>query len=170
MPVRRNISKILLGSSSTVTSKGAWPERKTPEQRRAIMRAVKQSNTAPELKVRKRAHRLGLRFRLHVNSLPGKPDLVFPKWKICLFVHGCFWHRHPGCRKSSTPETNTDLWAEKFKKTVVRDRRVTEALESLGWRVEVIWECETSQAALTEKLESIFPLKTQPNLGRRGRS
>jgi DNA mismatch endonuclease (patch repair protein) len=123
------------------------------------MQAVKQTNTAPEMRVRKFAHRLGLRFRLHAKDLPGKPDLVFPKWKVCIFVHGCFWHRHAGCRRSSTPFVNRELWIKKFTKNVDRDQRTSSVLQSLGWRVEVIWECETSPEALRERLWEIFVLK-----------
>jgi DNA mismatch endonuclease (patch repair protein) len=121
------------------------------------MQAVKQKNTAPEMKVRREAHRIGLRFRLNVDSLPGKPDLAFPKWKICIFVHGCFWHSHAGCRRSTTPATNREFWLDKFRKTIERDRRVSHELELLGWRPEVIWECEIrSKRVLREKLGEIF--------------
>jgi DNA mismatch endonuclease (patch repair protein) len=111
-------------------------------KRTEIMRAVASKDTKPERIVRSAAHRLGLRFRLHKKELPGKPDLVFPKWKIAAFVHGCFWHRHSRCKKTTTPKTNTAFWKEKFRKNVVRDKKNIEELERLGWRVIVIWQCQ----------------------------
>lgn len=121
------------------------------------MQAVRGKDTAPEMMVRKTAHRLGYRFRLHLKDLPGKPDLVFPGKRLCLFVHGCFWHRHPGCTRSSFPETNRNFWEEKFRKNVERDKQVLAQLRELGWRVEIIWQCETkNQAALEKKLLGIL--------------
>jgi len=99
--------------------------------------------TKPEIVVRKLAHRLGYRFRLHRRDLPGSPDVVFPRKKIALFVHGCFWHRHEGCRLSYNPKSNVEFWQAKFKINVARDARAKDELECLGWRVAIIWECET---------------------------
>ncbi|MGG5283850.1 very short patch repair endonuclease [Pseudomonas viridiflava] len=107
------------------------------------MRAVKRSNTKPELVVRKLLHSLGLRFRLHVAGLPGTPDILLPKHRTVVFVHGCFWHRHPNCRYASTPKTNHDFWTLKFSANVQRDAKKEELLRSLGWRVLIVWECET---------------------------
>lgn len=115
----------------------------TPWQRSYCMSRIRGKDTAPELYVRRVAHAQGLRFRLHREGLPGRPDLVFPGKGIALFIHGCFWHRHSGCPKASTPATNVAQWNVKFDKNVDRDRRVTAELEALGWRVVVIWECET---------------------------
>lgn len=123
------------------------------------MRAVRRENTGPELAVRKAAHRLGLRFRLHRKDLPGTPDLVFPKHRTCLFVHGCFWHRHPGCKKATTPKTRREYWLPKFERNVARDREKEEALRRLGWRVVTIWECQTSDPdALEKRLRESFGL------------
>jgi DNA mismatch endonuclease (patch repair protein) len=105
------------------------------------MSRVRGKNTSPEIRVRKAAHALGFRFRLHREDLPGKPDLIFPKRNLALFVHGCFWHRHTGCPKASAP--SSDYWAEKFATNVARDTRVATELRRQGWRVEVIWECQT---------------------------
>lgn len=112
-------------------------------ERSARMRSVPSRHTAPELAVRKAAHALGLRFRLHRCDLPGTPDLVFPKHRTAMFVHGCFWHRHDGCRKTTTPKTRVDFWAEKFARNQQRDELNIAKLRDLGWRVVVIWECET---------------------------
>ena len=115
----------------------------SPEARSALMRSVRQRNTTPEQRVRSIAHRLGYRFRLHRRDLPGTPDLVFPALRTCLFVHGCFWHRHPGCKLTTTPKTRVDFWEAKFEANVERDHRKVANLEGQGWRVAVIWECET---------------------------
>ncbi len=86
---------------------------------------------------------MGLRFRLHRKDLPGTPDIVFPRHRTVVFVHGCFWHRHRGCRKASTPKTRVEFWETKFAQNSRRDERNVAALEALGWRVFVIWECQT---------------------------
>lgn len=121
------------------------------------MSRVRGKDTTPELRVRKAAHAMGLRFRLHRRDLPGTPDLIFPKYKMAVFVHGCFWHRHPDCRKASTPKSRTEYWQAKFDANVTRDAQVTEKLEAMGWRARVLWECETrDQDALRSRLESIL--------------
>lgn len=107
------------------------------------MAAIKGSDTKPERIVRSIAHRLGYRFRLHRRDLPGTPDLVFPGRRKVVFVHGCFWHQHPGCRFATRPATRPAFWAAKLDGNRERDIRVRDELERLGWRVLVIWECET---------------------------
>jgi DNA mismatch endonuclease (patch repair protein) len=99
------------------------------------------------MRVRRAAHALGLRFRLHRRDLPGRPDLVFPKHRVALFVHGCFWHRHPHCSKSSLPKSRTEYWQAKFNNNVARDARVQKQLRALGWHVVIIWGCMTNDAA-----------------------
>ncbi|WP_174940143.1 very short patch repair endonuclease [Burkholderia lata] len=135
-------------------------DRLTKEHRSWLMARVHSKNTSPELRVRSIAHAMGLRFRLHVRGLPGKPDLVFPKYRTVVFVHGCFWHRHSGCPKASTPKTDTKTWLAKFERNVERDFENCKALIEMGWRVEVIWECESkSLQALRHRLQQIFPDK-----------
>lgn len=112
-------------------------------RRSEMMAGIKARDTAPEIAVRCIAHELGLRFRLHRKELPGRPDLVFPKHRLAVFVHGCFWHRHEGCRYAYTPKSRVAFWTEKFAGNVARDKRNEEALHDLGWKVLVIWECET---------------------------
>lgn len=112
-------------------------------RRSEIMSKIRGKNTEPELVVRRIAHKLGLRFRLHRRDLPGRPDLVFPRYRLALFVHGCFWHRHAGCRYAYTPKSRTSFWTEKFATNVARDERNEGLLQELGWRILVIWECET---------------------------
>lgn len=131
----------------------------SPARRSQNMRAVKAKNTSPEKRVRSVAHSLGLRFRLHRSDLPGSPDLLFPRRRTALFVHGCFWHRHEACPKATTPKTNTDYWNRKFKRNVERDRENEKKLEEYGWKVLIIWECETKtresiEAFLTDKILS----------------
>jgi len=111
--------------------------------RSSLMKKVRQRDTRPEIVVRRTAHILGYRFRLHRRDLPGSPDLVFPRHTVAVFVHGCFWHRHPGCRYASTPKNNSEFWNDKFRRNVERDARKESELRDLGWRVLVIWECET---------------------------
>lgn len=123
----------------------------SPIQRSAVMRAVKSENTAPELKVRKAAHALGLRFRLHRSDLPGKPDLVFSRKKTALFVHGCFWHGHDCPRGARRPKTNSAYWEAKISRNARRDAAHICQLAHLGWTSLVIWECETLDPARLRK-------------------
>lgn len=116
------------------------------------MARVRSKDTAPELKVRRALHRLGLRFRLHRSDLPGRPDVVLPRYRTVIFVHGCFWHRHSACPRSSMPKTRAAYWDAKFKANLARDQRNIEALKAAGWQVLIIWECETKNAALVEAL------------------
>ncbi|MCC6537820.1 MAG: DNA mismatch endonuclease Vsr [Bryobacterales bacterium] len=124
-------------------------DRLSKTRRSENMRRIRSKDTSPEMTIRRLLHGLGYRYRLHVKTLPGKPDLVFPSRGCVLMVHGCFWHGHPGCRESKTPQTNQDYWIGKLQKNRDRDRRHLRALRRLGWRVMVIWECQT------EKLETI---------------
>lgn len=124
-----------------------------------IMRAVKRAHTAPEIVVRQVLHALGLRFRLHRRDLPGSPDIVLPKFQTVVFVHGCFWHRHPDCRYATTPKSRQEYWLPKFEANVERDARKEAQLRELGWRVLVMWECETkSLEALEARLRLEFDL------------
>ena len=122
------------------------------KRRSEMMSRIKGRDTAPEIAVRRIAHRSGFRFRLHRKDLPGRPDLVFPRFRAVVFVHGCFWHRHDGCRFAYTPKTRVGFWAGKFSQNVARDRHDEEALRSIGWRILVIWECETRNEATVEEL------------------
>jgi DNA mismatch endonuclease (patch repair protein) len=120
------------------------------------MQAVKSKNTAPEGVVRRTAHALGYRFRLHRNDLPGKPDLVFPRLRKVLFVNGCFWHGHQCKRGNRPPKTNADYWRAKIRRNAAMDAANTAKLNSLGWQVGVIWECQLKQPAEVVKLLSTF--------------
>jgi len=125
----------------------------SPEKRSDIMRQVRSTNTTPERRVRSLLHCLGFRFRLQRKDLPGKPDIVLPKYSTVVFVHGCFWHRHPGCPRASTPATNQDYWLPKFKRTVKRDQKNQKMLHRFGWNVIVVWECELRELdRLAERL------------------
>lgn len=120
------------------------------------MSRVASKHTSPEMRVRRAAHSLGLRFRLHRKDLPGRPDLTLPKHKSVILVHGCFWHRHPGCSKSSTPKSNVEFWQNKFAANVARDEAVRQQLQESGWNVVTVWECETKDPeVLLRKLGAI---------------
>jgi DNA mismatch endonuclease (patch repair protein) len=135
------------------------PDVFTPDQRSAVMRAVKSANTTPELAVRRAAHALGLRFRLGRKDLPGKPDLVLPARRTALFVHGCFWHGHDCPRGARMPVTNRDYWQAKIGRNMARDKATKAALKKLGWKHAVVWECETKDP---EKLGRIVARRIGP--------
>lgn len=121
------------------------------------MRAVRSRDTGPEMVVRRFLHAAGLRYRLHDRRLPGVPDLVFPGRRVVLFVHGCFWHQHPGCAAAARPKTRTDYWNPKLDRNIARDQRHCAELERAGWQVMLIWECETrSQVELEALAEAIL--------------
>ena len=120
--------------------------------RSALMSRIRSSGTKPEIAVRRALHALGFRFRLHRRELPGKPDIVLPKYRLAIFVHGCFWHQHAGCRLASRPKTRGDYWEPKLAANVARDARHAAALGALGWRVATVWECHTRDA---KRLEGI---------------
>lgn len=119
-------------------------------ERSAQMALVRGKDTSPEMVVRRVAHSLGYRFRLHRRDLPGHPDLVFPSRRKVVFVHGCFWHRHPGCKATRTPKTRVEFWQKKFEDNVRRDVAAQKALTDAGWQVLVVWECEVKDI---DKLE-----------------
>lgn len=120
--------------------------------RSAQMALVRDRDTKPEMRVRRALHAVGLRYRLHVRSLPGTPDLVFPSPRVALFVHGCFWHRHPGCAAARLPKSRLEFWEKKLDGNVERDKRNRAALEAAGWKVIEIWECETRRPEILESL------------------
>lgn len=119
----------------------------SPEKRSRMMAGIKGKNTKPELVVRKLVHGMGFRYRLHRKDLPGSPDLVFPRLRKVIFVHGCFWHRHPGCRFAYTPKSNAKFWMDKLEGNTQRDAHAVMALDAMGWQVLIVWECEVSDLA-----------------------
>lgn len=122
----------------------------TREQRSRNMSHIRSSNTNPEIVVRKILHKLGYRFRIHRSDLPGKPDIVLPRYRTIIFVHGCFWHNHLGCKRAVLPKTNIDYWHPKIEKNKKRDSEHIRNLRSLGWNVYVIWECQTKDRLLLQ--------------------
>ena len=127
------------------------------EQRSRNMSAIKSKNTKPEIAVRKVLHSMGYRFRLHRKDLPGSPDIVLPKYKTVIFVHGCFWHRHENCKYATTPKTREEFWNKKFRSNIERDLEIHEKIKNLNWRSVVIWECETKNMEnLREKIIDVF--------------
>jgi DNA mismatch endonuclease, patch repair protein len=131
------------------------------ETRSYIMSKIKKTDTKPELTVRKYLFSKGFRYRLHVKKLPGNPDIVLPRYRVVIFINGCFWHAHEGCNLNRMPKTRTEYWIPKINGNVVRDKLKQEQLQSLGWRVFVIWECELKKSAedilstLVHKLKEI---------------
>ena len=122
--------------------------------RSRMMAGIRAKDTKPEMIVRRYLHARGFRYRLHKRGLPGSPDLVLPKYKIAIFVHGCFWHRHAGCRYATTPSSNVERWTRKFATNTERDARKLAELENGGWRVIVVWECELRRDA-EDRLERL---------------
>lgn len=120
------------------------------------MARIRSKGTQPELVVRRALHAMGFRFRLHRRDLPGKPDIVLAKHRLVIFVHGCFWHQHSGCRLASSPKTRGNYWNPKLASNVARDERHARELEAAGWRVETVWECDTRDVRLLhERIETI---------------
>jgi DNA mismatch endonuclease, patch repair protein len=127
------------------------------EKRSRLMSQVRHKDTKPECIVRTTLHKTGFRFRLHAKNLPGTPDIILPKYQTVIFVHGCFWHRHLNCKKATTPKQNASFWREKFERNIQRDMKKTHDLEAIGWRVVIVWECETSKIdELSNKLTIIL--------------
>jgi DNA mismatch endonuclease (patch repair protein) len=118
------------------------------QARSRLMGRIRGKDTKPEMVVRRIAHRLGFRFRLHRRDLPGSPDLVFPGRRKVVFVHGCYWHRHPGCHLAYEPKSNVEFWTEKFASNVARDQKALADLQNQGWDTLVIWECDAKDPNL----------------------
>ncbi|WP_223909448.1 very short patch repair endonuclease [Rhodoferax lithotrophicus] len=129
----------------------------SPEVRSRMMAGIKGKNTKPEMVVRKLVHGMGFRYRLHRKDLPGSPDIVFPRLRKVIFVHGCFWHQHPGCRLAYTPKSNTQFWLDKLEANTRRDTLALMALDAMGWEILVVWECEVSNlSSLALQLNSFL--------------
>ena len=131
-------------------------DRLTPEKRSWNMSRIKSKDTTPERIVRSFLHRNGFRFRLHTKDLPGKPDIVLPKYKTIIEVRGCYWHRHAGCKIATNPSTNSDFWQKKFSENIARDNRTEQELKALGWNVIVVWECEVENKKYEEFLTTLI--------------
>jgi len=123
--------------------------------RSRMMAGIRGKDTQPEKAIRSALHAAGFRYRIHVAGLPGKPDIVFPKYKAVIFVHGCFWHRHAGCWWSSTPSSNVAFWTKKLAQNMARDNRSTMDLKKMGWRVAIVWECTLRVQAQSEAVTAI---------------
>ncbi len=117
------------------------------ETRSRMMSGIRGKDTRPEMLVRRRLHSLGFRFRLHAKTLPGRPDLVLPKYRTVIFVHGCFWHRHADCKYATSPRSNQKFWQDKFESNIKRDKSAVNELLGFGWRIIVIWECSMRNKA-----------------------
>ena len=136
----------------------------TQDRHGRLMSRVRNKDTSPELRVRSYMHRAGYRYRLHVADMPGTPDIVMPRYRMVNFVNGCFWHRHQGCYRASVPKTNAAFWERKFKTNVVRDERSRALLQSDGWAVSVVRECQTlNRQTLADTLANILPPRIPVN-------
>lgn len=144
----------------------------TPERRSWNMSRIRCRNTKPERRLRSLLHRAGYRFRLHRRDLAGSPDIVLPKYSTAILVHGCYWHRHPGCKNASTPSTRTEFWEAKFKATVERDKKNAGLLKDAGWQAITVWECqlELDPRGVLSSIECLLSEAfEQRNCDRRGR-
>lgn len=128
------------------------PDRFTDEQRHYCMSQIRNKNTTPELKLRHALWRLGFRYRVNDKHLPGTPDIVLPKYRTVIFIHGCFWHGHKDCKFYTVPKTNTEFWTAKVARNQERDQEVWRQLEAKGWYVIIVWECQLKKAALEETI------------------
>ena len=127
----------------------------TPEQRHKNMAAIHSSSTKPELKLRRALWSLGFRYRINEKDLPGKPDIVLPKYRTVVFIHGCFWHGHKGCKYYTVPKTNTEFWTAKVTRNLQRDQEVWRQLEAKGWAVIIVWECELKKYRFEDTVNSV---------------
>ena len=132
------------------------PDIVSKKKRSAMKAGVRQKNTRPEILLRRAFFHAGLRYRIHRRDLPGTPDIVFPNERIAIFVHGCFWHRHHGCRRTTFPKMRADFWSEKFSRNIERDKRVQDALETAGWQVAVVWECQALSSDIARDIAANF--------------
>ena len=130
-------------------------DKHSKETRSYNMSMIKGKNTKPEMLVRRYLHARGFRYRLHTKNLPGKPDIVLPKYKTAIFVHGCFWHGHEGCKYFVTPKTNTDFWLNKINGNITNDNKVLVALKKEGWKIIVVWECELKKEIIDKTLTAL---------------
>lgn len=147
------------------------PDIVSPEIRSRMMRGIRNRDTGPEMIVRRYLHSRGFRYRLHVGDLPGRPDIVLPRYHAVVLVHGCFWHRHHGCRFAYRPKSRVEFWAAKLDANAARDRRDLERLVELGWAVFVVWECETGIDRLDGlvrwiRASAVAPGQLEPGAGR----
>lgn len=128
----------------------------TPEMRSWNMSRIRGKDTKPELAVRSLLHGLGYRFRLKNDQIPGKPDIILPRYKAVIFVHGCFWHRHADCRYAYKPKSKIEFWQQKFEANIQRDQKVSEQLKELGWHQLIVWECEIKDIDTLKKKIKVF--------------
>lgn len=131
------------------------PDTMTPQQRHKCMASIRSKNTKPEVIVRQYLHAVGFRFRIHVKKLPGCPDLFLPKYRTCIFVNGCFWHGHRGCRYATRPKSNAEFWQNKIQNNIRRDELSVQALETIGWKVITVWECKLKKGRRDDTLPSL---------------
>lgn len=138
------------------------PDTLTKEQRHHCMSSIRSKNTKPEILVRKELFKRGFRYRINVRKLPGKPDIVLPKYKTAIFINGCFWHGHGGCRHFIIPKTNAEYWISKIRSNQQRDKESISKLQKAGWKVLTIWECELTTTKFPEMIQKIETIISTP--------
>lgn len=131
------------------------PDKLTPQQRHKCMSHIRSKDTGPEVRLRRELHRLGYRYRINVRALPGTPDIVLAKYRTCIFVNGCFWHGHKGCRKYVIPKTNTEFWENKIHNNHERDLRSDTLLEAYGWYTITVWECQLTKDMIADTVAAV---------------
>lgn len=134
--------------------------------RSRMMSGIRSKDTKPEMTVRRYLHARGFRYRLHARDLPGSPDLVLPRYRVAILVHGCFWHRHSGCRFATTPTSNVEKWDAKFQANLERDARKFASLQAAGWRVLVVWECELKRDPAVRLQQLVHEISQVPDIRR----
>jgi DNA mismatch endonuclease (patch repair protein) len=154
--------------NTPVVQAGVKYDRLSTKQRSLMMAKIHGTDTGPEIMLRKEIFSRGFRYRKNVASLPGKPDIVLPKYHVVIFMHGCFWHQHPGCKDSVRPKSRQEYWEVKLNRNVERDARNIEKLTNLGWRVYIVWECELRPQCKQQTIDNLmdFLLSLKANIGK----
>ena len=152
-PFERNCQKLFL--TLYLQPPRNMADRLSKEERSELMSHIRSVNTKPEVALRRALWRRGFRYRVNVKNLPGSPDIVLPKHRTVVFVHGCFWHGHNGCKEYTVPKTNTEFWVKKVERNQERDQEVWRKLEAKGWSVEIVWECELVKAKFADTVERV---------------
>ena len=159
-PMEESVGRVLDSRTPLMSREADLADTFTPELRSWTMSRVPSKNTSAELRVRSQTHRKGYRYRLHKRGLPGKPDIVLPRYRTVVFVHGCFWHRHSACPRATMPQSNVPYWQRKFERTLARDALALSSLIEAGWTPLTIWECQTKDSkSLSDLLSDLLPAR-----------
>jgi DNA mismatch endonuclease (patch repair protein) len=152
----KHMGKKLKNTNETISQSGDKPDRLSTQQRSVLMSKVHATDTKPEIMLRKELFHRGFRYRKNVANLPGKPDIVLPKYCAIVFIHGCFWHQHPGCKEAIRPKSRQEYWEVKLDRNIKRDAETIEKLTKLGWRVYIVWECELRPHCRQQTIDNLI--------------